>query len=274
MILDFLKIEGLGNDFVVIDNRENIIKDYSLITRKLCSRRFGIGGDGVLFVENSEEADCEMIIYNADGSYAAMCGNGIRCFAKYVYEKKICMCNPITIKTGDGIKKAYLELENDKVKNVKINMGKESFNPKNIPLVGEEEFINKAIVAGNKEYKVTSLLMGVPHTVVLGALKDIDINEGAFIEKSEYFPEGTNVNFCEVINEEYIKVKTWERGAGATLACGTGSCACAVVTSKLGLTNNKVTVEVPGGKMIVEVNDNEVYMIGPCNIVFEGKIEI
>ncbi|KAJ53419.1 diaminopimelate epimerase [Clostridium tetanomorphum] len=271
----FTKMQGNGNDFIVVEDFNNLyLGKEKELGIKLCNRHFGIGGDGILLVRNSDIAAVKMIIINADGSYASMCGNGIRCFAKYVYEKGIAKEEKIKIETGDGVKEAFLEVEDTIVKNITINMGIPSFHPIDIPCNSTEEVMEKSIEIGNKKYKITSMLMGVPHTVIFGNLDDFDILEGSAIEKYEIFPQGTNVNFCEVINKEKIRVKTWERGAGATLACGTGSCASVIAANKINLINSKAEVELPGGVLYIEITDAGILMTGPAEIVFTGNIDI
>lgn len=274
IIVKFTKMNGTGNDFVVVDDLENKITNTGELALKLCDRRFGIGGDGILLVRKSSLADIAMEIINADGSYASMCGNGIRCFAKYVWEKGIVKKDVITIETGDGIKIAKLDIEDNKVSGITINMGFPSFEPNKIPAVSKEAIIDKSIRANDKEYIINTILMGVPHTVILGKLEGFDVTEGRAIEKYEIFPHGTNVNFCEVVDKSNISVKTWERGAGATLACGTGCCASAVIANYLGHTNKKVSVKIPGGSLTVEITNEGVLMTGPAEVNFVGEINI
>ncbi|MDW8799605.1 diaminopimelate epimerase [Clostridium sp. A1-XYC3] len=273
--MKFTKMHGNGNDFIVIDDRkkEFLGKEREL-AKELCNRNFAIGGDGILIVRESDTAETEMIIINADGSYAAMCGNGIRCFAKYVWDENIVRNNRIKIQTGDGIKEAFLKVEDDKVKEVKIYMGKASLKIEDIPAKFEEELINKQIKINGREYNITSMLMGVPHTVIFGSLDNCDVSEGKSIEKYDIFPEGTNVNFCEVVSKSKVKVKTWERGAGPTLACGTGSCAAVVASNRLGFTDEKVEVEVPGGRLVIEIEEEGVYMTGPAVVSFKGEYNL
>lgn len=266
-------MHGTGNDFIVIEDFNGDLKEKEkVIAETLCTRRFGIGADGILFIRASNIADVAMIIINADGSHAAMCGNGIRCFAKYLFDKKIVQNNIIKIETGDGIKKAELYIHKGEVEGITINMGRYSFNPKDIPAISEENIINKSILINNKMYRITSLLMGVPHTVIMCNIEEINVEEGRDLEKYRIFPKGTNVNFCQVIDKKTIKVKTWERGAGPTLACGTGSCAVAVVSNLLGYTDKDVKVNVPGGELKVKISEDTVFMSGPAVIVFEGEI--
>lgn len=273
-ILNFTKMHGAGNDFIVIEDMENIYENPMALAKKLCHRNFGIGADGVIFVRNSHLADIQMVIINSDGSLASMCGNGLRCFVKYVFDKKIVTGDHITVETGDGIKKCYIEEENGKAKYIKVNMGTYTFDPELIPVKGEKEIIDTTIVANGKKYKINTLFLGVPHTVILGRLDNFQILEGKYIEEHEMFPHKTNVNFCEVISRDEINVKTWERGAGATMACGTGSCASVVVCNRLGKVDSKVKVNVPGGQLIIEITPEGVFMLGRAETTFTGVIEI
>ena len=270
-ILDFTKMQGTGNDFIVIEDFEEKYKDLGKLAKKLCDRHYGIGADGILMVRKSTIADIQMIIMNADGSYASMCGNGIRCFAKYIWGKKYVLGENIKIETGDGVKLASISLCDGEFKGVTINMGKYNFNPISIPALSPVEIVNKKIEANNKEYYITSLLMGVPHTIVFGKLEDYDVSEGKSIEHHSLFPQNSNVNFCEVVDKNMIKVKTWERGAGPTLACGTGSCAAVVAANRLEYTEGKVKVQVPGGILNIEIVKGEVLMEGPAETTFKGQ---
>lgn len=273
--MKFTKMHGSGNDFIVIDDLDNrFLGLESKLAAKLCRLHFSVGGDGILLVRKSNCAQIQMVIINADGSYASMCGNGIRCFAKYVYESKLVDGEAISIETGDGVKKALLKVCDCEVTNVTINMGNPSFNPDSIPALTEEKIIDRNISIDGKNYTIDSMLMGVPHTVVFGNLDKCMVEEGRDIEKCNLFPKGTNVNFCEVINKNKIRVKTWERGAGPTLACGTGSCACVVACLNHGYTCNKVEVSVPGGTLVVEITDEGVMMTGPAIVSFAGEVNI
>lgn len=272
--LKFIKMQGAGNNFVVFEDMEEKYKDLNSLAKKLCDRNFGVGGDGILVVRKSKVADIQMIIINSDGSYAGMCGNGIRCFGKYVYENNIVDKSSFTVETGDGIKICDLIIKDGIVGAVKINMGRESFNPKHIPALSEGEIIEKDIYANNKEYNISSLLLGVPHTVIITKDGEFSVEEGAGIERYELFPQGTNVNFCRIINKGEIKVNTWERGAGPTLACGTGCCSSVVVCNRLNLVDKKVRVIAPGGILTIEITDKGIMMTGPAENVFNGEIEI
>ncbi len=274
--MKFTKMQGTGNDFVIIDDRnEDFLNRESEIAKILCDRHFGVGADGILVIRNSDKADVEMVIINADGSYAAMCGNGIRCFAKYAYDENIINEDEISIMTGDGIKIAKIKDEKGIAQKVRIDMGIPSFETEKIPALLDEEILNYNVNINDKEYKLNSMLMGVPHTVIIGELNDFDVNEGKYIEKCKaIFPEGTNVNFCEVTDKSHIRVKTWERGAGATLSCGTGCCASAIACNRLRLTGNKVEVSVPGGIVEVEIKENGVFMTGDSVISFIGETDL
>lgn len=268
--MKFSKMHGNGNDFIVIEDLNNeYLGSEEEIARKMCHRRFGIGADGILIVRKNEKYDIEMVIINSDGSYAAMCGNGIRCFAKYVYEKQIVKKDTMNVLTGDGVKRIFLETDKDKVKTINVNMGFGDFNPKRIPALCDEEIIEKNVTIENKDFKITSLLMGVPHTIIFEEEK-YPIEYGKNIEKYQLFQEGTNVNFCRVIDRNKIEVRTWERGAGPTLACGTGNCASVVAANKLGLVDKKVRVIVPGGELEVNIEDDGVKMIGNASFICDG----
>ncbi|GAA0723864.1 diaminopimelate epimerase [Clostridium malenominatum] len=263
--MKFTKMHGNGNDFIVIEDFDNgLLGKEKDLSKRLCNRNFGIGGDGLILLRNSNMADIKMDIFNADGSYASMCGNGIRCFAKYVYSEGICLKNPIAIETGDGVKEAVLKIEEKTIADITINMGKPSFH---------SEIINRELVVEGKKYTITAFHMGVPHAVIFGISDDYDVCEGRAIEKHSIFPNRTNVNFCEVINKNEIKVKTWERGAGSTLACGTGSCASVIAANKMGLVDKEVQVYLPGGSLKINITPEGIMMTGPAEIVFKGEID-
>ncbi|HEX9027396.1 MAG TPA: diaminopimelate epimerase [Clostridium sp.] len=272
--MNFYKMQGAGNDFVFIEDFNYEIKDECELAKKLCDRHFGIGADGLVIVRKSEIANAKMIIINADGSRANMCGNAIRCFGKYVYEHKIAIGNKFSVETGDGIKEIEIILERDKVKYVRVYMGNPSYDGRDIPLNNIESLIEREIIVDNKTYNITTVLMGVPHTIIFEEDREYNIvEEGSKIEKLDLFKEGSNVNFVKIIDETHIRVNTWERGAGATLACGTGCSAAVVVAKKLGLVDKEkeIFVKAPGGELIIEVFAEDVYMKGPAEVSFEGK---
>ncbi|OOM81019.1 diaminopimelate epimerase [Clostridium puniceum] len=275
--MNFFKMQGAGNDFIFIEDFDYKIKDECKLAKKLCDRHFGIGGDGLVIVRKSDIANAEMVIINADGSRANMCGNAIRCFGKYVYEHKIASGTKFSVKTGDGIKEIEIILENAKVKYVRVYMGKPSYNGVHIPLNNVERLIEHEINVDDKTYSITTVLMGVPHTVIFEKDREYKvIEEGAKLEKLDLFKEGSNINFVKIIDETHIRVNTWERGAGATLACGTGCSAAVVVAKRLGLVDNKkeIFVKAPGGELVIEVLSDDVYMKGPAEVSFVGEISL
>lgn len=270
--MEFTKMHGTGNDFIFIldlDNKYN--GEEGNIAKKLCHRRFGVGADGIVLVRKSDIADIKMKIINSDGSDANMCGNAIRCFGKYVYEKGLIVNERISVETGDGIKELELKVNNEgKVESIKVYMGEISFDGSLVPLKGKEQLIDDNINVNGKDYKASAILLGVPHTVIFVDEENYDVTEGKYIEKYDLFMEGTNVNFVKVINDENILVRTWERGAGATYSCGTGCSASVVISNKLKLTKDKVRVKVPGGELFIEIIDKSVYMIGDSEFICNG----
>lgn len=275
----FTKMHGLGNDFIVIDDfHAKPSRDYNKLAPRLCDRHFGIGADGLIIVLPSVKADVRMRIINPDGSEAEMCGNGIRCFAKYVYENGIAKKQVMSVETLAGIMKPELYIENGEVKSVRVDMGKPDFEPANIPaFMPGSRIVERPIEVDGEHYSITSLLMGVPHTVLF--VDDVDavdiLSTGPKLEKYYAFPKKTNVNFVQVLNDHEIKVRTWERGAGATLACGTGSCASAVASAVTGRTGRNVTVHLFAGDLFIEwADDDTVFMTGPAAEVFLGEINI
>jgi len=276
-MIKFQKMHGLGNDFILMDQIDPSKYDLPALAIKLCDRHQGIGADGIILILPSEIADVKMRIINSDGSEADMCGNGIRCFAKYVYDNKINTAKSFTIETGAGIMIPELIIEDGKVLFVKVNMGAPHLERSAIPMTGAAgNVINESINIEDRDYKITSMLMGVPHTIVFVNHFDEDtiLKIGKLIEKHPSFTQGTNVNFVEILNDHEVNVRTWERGAGRTLACGTGSCASAVAASLNGLTSKEVTVHLALGDLLIEWIDGIVYMTGSANHVFEGMVEI
>ncbi|MCH1967361.1 diaminopimelate epimerase [Paeniclostridium sordellii] len=276
--MNFWKLHGVGNDFIAIDGRFDNIdsNDYSDLAKRVCHRHFGIGADGLLVVKNSDVCDVEMVYYNSDGSRANMCGNGLRCFCKFVYDNNIVNENEFTVYTLDGVKKISLNIYNDKINTIRVNMGKANFNPKNIPVNTDKEvFINEKLVIDNKEFIVSSVLMGVPHTIVfVDEINKKDIySYGELIEKNKVFPQNTNVNFVKIDDRDNIKVYTWERGCGYTLGCGTGMTASVIVANYLDKVDNIVNVSSEGGTVKIEILD-DVYMIGNAVKICEGILEV
>jgi diaminopimelate epimerase len=276
--MKFTKMHGLGNDFIFFENPDNTEMNYSAIAVKMCHRQLGIGADGIVVVLPSEVADLRMRIINADGSEANMCGNAIRCFARYAYERGMVQTKIFRIETFAGIIIPEVILHDGKVVSVQVDMGKPSTERQFIPMLGvEKDAIQVPIQVGNQEFKITSLLMGVPHTMVfVDDLKTIEVERiGRAIEKNNLFPNGTNVNFVEVIDRNRVKVRTWERGAGATLACGTGCCASVAASIINQHTDRKVIVEVQYGELDIEwAEDGTVFMTGPAEESFSGEINL
>lgn len=274
--MKFTKMHGLGNDFVMFTDPNGTHKDYTHAAITLCDRHTGIGADGIIVVIPSEIADIRMRIINADGSEAEMCGNGIRCFAKYAYETGAMQKTTFSIETLAGIMKPTLTIENGIVTEVTVDMGHPFFDAKDIPMnITSHKVIDYPITVAGQEMHISSCLLGVPHTeVYVDDVMAVPLTTlGPLIETHPLFPRHTNVNFVQVINDHHIKVRTWERGAGATLACGTGSCACAVMSHEKGLTTREVDVELALGTLhITYLPNGTVLMRGPAEIVFETEL--
>lgn len=272
----FVKMHGLGNDFILVE-RADLTGEIDLegLALRLCNRHFGIGADGLIIVDRSDWADVKMRIYNADGSEAEMCGNGVRCFAKYVYEKGIVEKNPINVETLAGIVVLQLEMEKERVTGVCVDMGEPRLDRREIPMLGEAgPVIGEPLTVGKRQFSITAVSMGNPHCVIFTDNLEVeDLSElGKEIENHPLFPKKTNVEFAQILNPREIVMKVWERGVGETLACGTGACAVAVAANLNGLTERSVIVSLPGGKLNINWNerDNHVYMTGPAEKVFEG----
>lgn len=271
------KMHGLGNDFIVFFDHGNTEFNVTDMAQRLCNRHTGIGADGLVIVMPSDIADVRMRIINSDGSEAEMCGNGIRCFAKYAYDRKIIDKEEFTVETLAGIMTPTIIADNGVAKLVKVNMGKPTFSAKNIPMdVEADKVIDYTLDVDGVSYMVSSVLLGVPHTeVFVDDVTTVPLTVlGPMIEKHPLFPKGTNVNFVQVVNENTVKVRTWERGAGATLACGTGSCSSAVMAYEKGLTGRSVDVELYLGTLRVDYDeDGTVYMTGPATEVFNLELD-
>nr|WP_295609481.1 diaminopimelate epimerase [uncultured Terrisporobacter sp.] len=277
--MKFWKLQGIGNDFIAIDGRDDNINsdDYGKLAKSVCHRKFSVGADGLLVVKNSNVADIEMVYYNSDGSRASMCGNGLRCFVKFVYDNNIINKEKIDVDTLDGIKKIKINLKNKDIDTITVNMGQGSFKCSDIPINSNEEiFINKEINVLDEKFIVNCMHMGVPHTVIF--VDDMDMNKihkyGPLIEKHEIFPEGTNVNFVKIIDEKNILVRTWERGCGYTLGCGTGITASVIISNYLKKVKDSVKVTSEGGSIIIDFIDNEAYMTGKAIKICEGNLEV
>lgn len=277
--MEFVKMEGCGNDYVYVNGFNTKIDNPNELSKIVSDRHFGIGSDGLIVINPSEVADFKMSMYNADGSEGKMCGNGIRCVAKYVYDYKMIDKEVITVETLAGIKTLKLNVVNGKVKTVRVNMGSPIINAKDVPVISDKEkVINEPVVIDGKEYGITCVSMGNPHAITFvddtDSLKIEKIGPG--FEKNEIFPDRVNTEFIQIIDRKTIKMRVWERGSGETLACGTGACASVVACVLNNLTDNKVTVKLLGGdlKIKYDTDENTVYMTGPARIAFTGNIDI
>ena len=269
------KMHGLGNDFILAAAEDTKGFDLPSLARALCARRINVGADGLIIAETCSGADIKMRIFNSDGSEAEMCGNGIRCFARYVYDNGIVPSTRMSISTLAGIMKPNLIIDNGQVSGVTVDMGCPEFENEKIPVVSEFPAISNEIEVLGRKIAVSTIRMGVPHTIVyVDDPKELDIcTFGPAIETHSAFPQKTNVNFLQVLDQNTLRIETWERGAGLTLACGTGSCAAGVVSAIKGFTQKKVNVLTQTGKLVIEYKDTGgVLMTGPAEYVFTGDV--
>jgi diaminopimelate epimerase len=278
-IMKFTKMQGIGNDYVYVNCFEETIDNPNQIARQVSDRHFGIGSDGLILIKPSSIADFKMEMYNADGSQGEMCGNGIRCVAKYVYDYQLTDKTQISIETLAGIKYLELTVENDKAVRIKVNMGSPELYPVNIPVEAEgETVINQPIDVENTTYLMTCVSMGNPHAVIyMEDVKGLNIEKiGPKFENHKRFPKRINTEFARIIDRKTIEMRVWERGSGETLACGTGACATAVASILNGYTEDEVTIRLLGGDLIIQWDreNNTVFMTGPAEIVFEGEIHL
>ena len=278
-MLQFTKMHGLGNDYVYMDAINQKIENRSELAKFVSDRHFGIGSDGLILICPSEKADFRMQMFKQDGSEAEMCGNGIRCVGKFVYDKGLTNKETITVETLAGIKTLVMTAKNGKIETARVDMGEPILEPEKIPVISKENPVkNLKLNEENKEFNFTCVSMGNPHAVTF--IKE-DVNKfdickyGAKLEVNEAFPKKANIEFINVIDNKTLKMRVWERGAGETLACGTGACASTVAAILNGYTSREVTVHLLGGDLKIkwDENDNHVYMTGPATTVFEGKIE-
>lgn len=274
--MKFTKMQGLGNDYVYVNCVDKKMENASEMSVLVSDRHLGIGSDGLILINSSDIADFEMEMYNADGSRSEMCGNGIRCVGKYVYDYGLTDKTQISIETLAGIKYLDLMAEDGKVRQVRVNMGSPVLKPEGIPIALKgENVIDVPIMAGESEYRMTGVGMGNPHTVVfMEDLERLDIEKtGPLFENHEYFPNRVNTEFVKVIDRKHVQMRVWERGSGETRACGTGACAVTVACILNGLTEDEVTVTLPGGDLQIQWDRKEdiVYMTGPAEVVFEGE---
>lgn len=275
--MKFTKMQGLGNDYVYVNCLKEKVESPSEMARRVSDRHFGVGSDGLILICPSECADFEMKMYNADGSRGEMCGNGIRCVGKYVYDYGLTDQTEISVETLGGIKHLSLTVEEGKVALVKVDMGSPIFVPEQIPVKVEgNHAVNVPISVDGDEYRMTCISMGNPHAVVyLDDIQNMEIEKiGLKFEHHPCFPNRVNTEFARVLDRETVEMRVWERGSGETLACGTGACAVAVASMVNGLTENCVTVQLLGGNLKIEWDreKNVVYMTGPAMVVFDGEL--
>ncbi len=277
--MKFTKMEGLGNDYVYVNCFKETVEDPKRVAIKVSDRHFGIGSDGLILIKPSEVADFCMDMYNADGSQSEMCGNGIRCVAKYVYDYGLTDKTSISVETLAGIKYLDLQIEDGKAVQITVNMGQPELIAKNVPVKSDKEkVIDEPIVVGGKEYRMTCVSMGNPHCIVfVDDTANFPLEEvGPLFESHEVFPNRVNVEFVQVLDEKTLNMRVWERGSGETLACGTGTCATVVASCLNGHTGDDVTVHLLGGDLHIrwDREENLVYMTGPAKVVFDGEIEL
>lgn len=278
--MKFTKMQGIGNDYVYVNCFKEKVEDPGEAAIKVSDRHFGIGSDGLILIKPSEVADFQMDMYNADGSRGAMCGNGIRCVAKYVYDYGLTDKTSVSVETASGIKYLDLTVENGKVVLVKVNMGAPILEAAKIPVVSEkEQVINEPLLVDGKEYRITGVSMGNPHAITyIDDVKGLDIEKiGPKFESHPAFPDRVNTEFVKVLDDHTVEMRVWERGSGETLACGTGACAVAVASILNGyVKEEEVTVKLLGGdlKIYWDREENLVYMTGPAAVVFDGEIAL
>ena len=277
--MKFTKMHGIGNDYVYVNCFEESVKNPAEVSKFVSDRHFGIGSDGLILISPSAIADFRMNIYNADGSQAEMCGNGIRCVAKYVYDYGLTDKTEISVETLAEIKYLRLQVENGKVASVEVNMGAPILEPKEIPVAVEESpVVNVPVEVKGKIYHMTCVSMGNPHAIIfMNNVKDLDIAAiGPYFENHTVFPKRTNTEFVEVLDRNTVNMRVWERGSDETLACGTGACATTVACILNDKTENEVTVHLLGGDLKIrwDREANQVYMTGPATVVFDGEITL
>ena len=281
--MKFTKMHGCGNDYVYVDCTEHMLANPSAAAIAVSDRHFGVGGDGLILICPSDKADFRMAMYNADGSEGSMCGNGIRCVAKFVYDKGLTDKTTLNIETKAGIKTLELTVEDGKVSLVKVNMGMPDFRAEAVPVVGlgrdvpglGEGVIGQTVTVAGKPWTMTCLSMGNPHAVVwVDDVASLPLEQiGPAFEHAPYFPDRVNTEFVQVLNDHEINMRVWERGSGETLACGTGACASVAACYLNGRTGTQVMVHLRGGDLAVELGeDGCIYMTGPATTVFEGEI--
>lgn len=277
--MKFTKMQGLGNDYVYVNCFEEDVPNPSEVAVKVSNRNFGVGSDGLILICPSKVADCEMVMYNADGSRGEMCGNGVRCVGKYMYDYGLTDKTSISVETLGGIKHLDLTVENGKVTQICVDMGSPRLLPSEIPMVAEgERVVAEPIEVDGRNYSITAVSMGNPHGVVyVDDVQALELEKiGPKFEFHERFPNRVNTEFCKVIDRHTVEMRVWERGSGETMACGTGACAVAVASILNGYTEDDVTVRLLGGdlRIVWDREQDKVYMTGPAEVSFEGEIDI
>ena len=277
--MKFTKMQGLGNDYVYVNCMEQMVEDAAETARRVSDRHFGIGSDGLILICPSDKADFEMRMYNADGSRGEMCGNGIRCVGKYVYDYGLTAKTSLSVETLGGIKHLFLEVEDGKVSLVKVDMGPAILEPEKIPVTAEgSRVVDEPLQVDGKTFRMTCVSMGNPHAVIyVDDVQGMDLEKtGPSFENHERFPNRINTEFAHVLDRNTVEMRVWERGSGETLACGTGACAVAVASILNGYTEDQVTVRLLGGDLKIEWDReaNKVYMTGPAEVVFDGEIRL
>jgi diaminopimelate epimerase len=275
--LRFAKLHGTANDFIFVDAREGFPGDPAALAPRLCDRRRGIGADGLALVERADDADCRMTIYNADGSRPEMCGNGIRALAKFVHDGGLVRANPLRVATDAGVKTLQLEVADGHVRRVGVDMGVPVWDGRRIPVDADGEVIDRPLAVDGRSWRVTCVSMGNPHCVVFADdVAGLDLGAlGPGFERHAFFPRRVNTEFVRVESRQRLAMRVWERGAGETLACGTGACAAAVAAARTGRADRRVVVALPGGDLDVAWRpDDHVVMTGDAECVYEGRIEV
>lgn len=279
--MKFTKMHGCGNDYIYVDCTEKLLENEGAISEKLSKRRFSIGSDGLICIKKSDVADFKMSMFNADGSEGKMCGNGIRCVGKYVYDNGLTDKEVITVETLSGIKTLELTVVDGKVELVRVDMGAPIIEAKDVPAIspsGSDKIIDETIIVDGKEYDVTCVSMGNPHCITfVDDTKSLDLEKiGPGFESHNMFPDRVNTEFIQVLSRNEINMRVWERGSGETLACGTGACASVVACVLNGLTEDEVKVNLIGGELYITYDReaNTVYLKGPATTVYTGEVEI
>ena len=277
--MKFTKMHGIGNDYIYVNGFKETVMNPSEAAKRLSDRHFGVGGDGLILIQPSEKADFKMEMYNSDGSLGAMCGNGIRCVGKYVYDYGLTDQTRVSVETKSGIKFLDLTAKQGKVSQVEVDMGEPVLKPESVPVSLEgDSVIDREFTLGEKKYRITCVSMGNPHCVVpVENVQELEIEKmGPLFEHHSLFPDRVNTEFIRVLDRENVQMRVWERGSGETLACGTGACAVAVACVLNGWTQEQITVHLLGGELKIrwDRERNRVFMTGPAQTVFEGEIDL